>query len=182
VGLKPKLSLGVKSARVGFKPIMKKARGFVIARCELNSAVSESGLGSGLVLDLGTILNPGTGPNAVLNPFSDPSTVSLPFHFPVTSVASSAAVQEKIFDDHVDLGHGSAMSKPLNFYFRKSMAKRGSKVSAATKEWMSDTLGLTGMPPPVAQVTRALEIVGARWWKMKAAGLVLGAGSGFSLL
>jgi len=91
---------------------------------------------------------------------------------------------------HVDLGRGLAMSKPLNFYFRKSKAKRGPKVvvSAATEEWLSGTLGLTSMPPPVAQEAVALENVDAGWWKRKEAGLVLGArsalgsaGSGFSL-
>jgi len=67
------------------------------------------------------------------------------------------------------------MSKPLNFYFRKSKAKRGPKVvvSAATEEWLSGTLGLTSMPPPVAQEAVALENVDAGWWKRKEAGLVL---------
>jgi hypothetical protein len=53
------------------------------------------------------------------------------------------------------------MSKPLNFYFHKSKAKRGPKVivSAAAEEWLSDTLGLTGMPPPVAQEAVVLENV-----------------------
>jgi len=86
LGLKPKLSLGVKSAQVGFKPILKKARG--TAGRELSSVVSESSLGSG------TVSNP--GPDAVSDPDSDPGTDSLPFHFPITSMASSAAVQEKI--------------------------------------------------------------------------------------
>jgi len=49
----------VSSARVGFKPILKKARGFVTAGRELTSVVSESGWGQGSVSD------PGTGPNAV---------------------------------------------------------------------------------------------------------------------
>jgi hypothetical protein len=76
------------------------------------------------------------------------------------------------------------MSKPLNFYFRKSKAKRGPKVNAADEEWMSDTIGVTGMPPLIAQVTMALEIIDAGWLKRKEAGLVLSAGSacsGFSL-
>jgi hypothetical protein len=38
---------------------------------------------------------------------------------------------------------------------------------------MSDALGLTSMPPPVAQVTVALETVDAGWWKRKEARLVL---------
>jgi hypothetical protein len=46
--LKPKLSLGVRKARVGFKPILKKARGFVTAGRELISVVSKSGLGPGM--------------------------------------------------------------------------------------------------------------------------------------
>jgi hypothetical protein len=81
--------------------------------------VLESSLGLGLVSD----------------PSLDSSTDSLPFHFPVTFVVSSAVVQEKILANqtminpqvhaHVDLGRGPAMSKPLNFYFRKSKAKRG---------------------------------------------------------
>jgi hypothetical protein len=57
-------------------------------------------------------------------------------------------------------------------------------VSVAAKESLSDTLGLTGMPPPAAQEAMALENVEAGWWKRKEAGLVLGAGfvgSGFSL-
>jgi hypothetical protein len=37
------------------------------------------------------------------------------------------------------------------------------------------------MPPPVAQEAVALENIDAGWWKRKEAGLVLGAGSGFSL-
>jgi hypothetical protein len=71
------------------------------------------------------------------------------------------------------------MSKPLNFYFRKSKAKRGPKVvvSVAVEEWLSDTLSLMGMPPPVAQVVVALENVDAGWCKRKEAGLDLGAGS-----
>jgi hypothetical protein len=115
-------------------------------------------------------------------------------------VASSTADQEKILANQiviypqvhsrVDLGRGPAMSKPLNFYFRKSKVKRGLKVvlSAATEEWLSDTLGLTGMPPPIAQEAVTLENIDAEWWKMKEAGLVLGASfawgsasSGFSL-
>jgi hypothetical protein len=55
----------------------------------------ESSLGSGSISDLDTVLNPGTGPDVVSNPGSDPSTDSLLFLFPITSVASSAAVQEK---------------------------------------------------------------------------------------
>jgi len=81
LGLKPKLSLVVRSARVGFKPILKKARGFVTAGCELTSIVSEFGLGPGLVLD------PGRCPDAVSDSGLDPGT---------NSVTSSAAVQEKI--------------------------------------------------------------------------------------
>lgn len=57
-------------------------------------------------------------------------------------------------------------------------------VSVAAKVWLSDTLGLMGMPPPAAQEAMALENVEAGWWKMMEAGLVLGAGfvgSGFSL-
>jgi hypothetical protein len=115
LGLKPKLSLGVKSARVWFKPILKKARGFVTAGRELTSVVSESGLVPGLVSDPGIASNLGTGPDAILDLGSDPSIVSLPFHFPVTYVASLMVVQEKIFYGHVDLGRGPAMSKPLNF-------------------------------------------------------------------
>jgi hypothetical protein len=68
--------------------------------------------------------------------------------FSVTSVASLAAVQEKILANqtminpqvhsHVDLGRGPPVSKPLNFYFCKSKAKRGPNVvvSAATEEWL----------------------------------------------
>jgi hypothetical protein len=90
----------------------------------------------------------------------------------------------------VELGRGSAASKPLNFYFHKSKAKRGLKVvvSAVVEEWLLGTLDLMGMPPPTAQEALALENVDARWWKRKEAGLVLGAGSslgsassGFSL-
>jgi hypothetical protein len=77
LGLKPKLSLGVKSARVGFKPILKKARGFVTAGCELTSVVSESGLGSG------TVSNPGTDTNAVSDPGFDPGIDSLLIHCPL---------------------------------------------------------------------------------------------------
>jgi hypothetical protein len=44
LGLKSKLSLGVKSARVGFKPILKKARGFVTAVLDSVSA-SDPGYG-----------------------------------------------------------------------------------------------------------------------------------------
>jgi hypothetical protein len=194
--LKPKLSLGVKSARVGIKLIQKKARGFVTARRELTSVVSESGLGPSSISDPGTVSNLGTGLDAVLDLGSDPGTDSLPFLFPVTSVASTAANQEKILANqtvinpqvhsHEDLGRGPAMSKPLNFYFRKSKAKRGPKVfvSAAAEEWLSGTLGLTSMPAPVAQEAVALENVDAGWWKRKEAGLVLdagSAGSGFSL-
>jgi hypothetical protein len=90
LGLKPKLSLVVRSARVGFKPILKKARGFVTAGCELTSIVSEFGLGPGLVLD------PGRCPDAVSDSGLDPGTNSLLIHFSITSVTSSAAVQEKI--------------------------------------------------------------------------------------
>jgi hypothetical protein len=97
--LKPKLSLGVKCARVGFKPILKKARGSVTLGREINSVALEAGLssGSGLVSvsDLGTASNPSLGPDTVSDPGSDPGTVSLTFHFLVTFVASSAAVQEK---------------------------------------------------------------------------------------
>jgi hypothetical protein len=103
------------------------------------------------------------GPSTVLDPgtVSDPGTDSLLIHFPATSVASSAAIQEKILANQtvinplvhgqVDLGRGSAMSKPLNFYFCMSKAKRAPKVvvSAAAEEWLSDTLSLTGMPPPI---------------------------------
>jgi len=64
------------------------------------------------------------------------------------------------------------MSKPLNFYFCKSKAKR---VSVAAKEWLSDTLGLTGLPTPVTQEAIVLENVDAGWWKRKEVGLVLGA-------
>jgi hypothetical protein len=46
LGLKPKLSLGVKCARVGFKAILKKARGSVTVGREINSTALESGLGS----------------------------------------------------------------------------------------------------------------------------------------
>jgi hypothetical protein len=78
-GLKAKLSLGVSRAWVGFKPILKKARGFVAVGCELTSIVSESSLGLGMVLNLGT------GPGAVLDSSSGPGTDSLLIHFPVTS-------------------------------------------------------------------------------------------------
>jgi hypothetical protein len=81
LGPKPKLSLGVKSARVGFKPILKKARGFVIAGRELTSVVSESGLGQGSVSDRGIILNPGTCSDTVSDPGSNPGTNSLLIHF-----------------------------------------------------------------------------------------------------
>jgi hypothetical protein len=86
LGLKRKLSLVVRSARVG----LKKARGFVTAGCELTSIVSEFGLGPGLVLD------PGRCPDAVSDSGLDPGTNSLLIHFSITSVTSSAAVQEKI--------------------------------------------------------------------------------------
>lgn len=72
----------------------------------------------------------------------------------------------------MDLGRGPAMSKPLNFYFCKSKVKR---VSVTAKEWLSDTLGLTGLPTPVAQEAIVLENVDAEWWKRKEVGLVLGA-------
>jgi hypothetical protein len=49
LGLKPKLSLGVRSARVGFKPILKKVRGFVAARCEPTFVDSKSILGLGAI-------------------------------------------------------------------------------------------------------------------------------------
>jgi hypothetical protein len=44
LGLKPKLSLGVRSAWVGFKPILKKARGFVAVGREPTFVDLESGL------------------------------------------------------------------------------------------------------------------------------------------
>lgn len=50
----------------------------------------------GLKSGLGTVSNPGIGPDMVSNPDSDPGTNSLLIHFSVTSVASSAAVQKKI--------------------------------------------------------------------------------------
>jgi hypothetical protein len=68
LGLKPKLCLSVKNARVGFKPILKKARGFVTAGRELTSIVSKSGLGQG------SVSNPGIGPDAVSDPGSYPGT------------------------------------------------------------------------------------------------------------
>jgi hypothetical protein len=79
LGLKPKLSLGVRSAQVGFKPILKKTRGFVTAWRELTSIVLESSLGPGTraVSDLGS----GSGSDSLL------------IHFPVTFVASSTVVQ-----------------------------------------------------------------------------------------
>jgi hypothetical protein len=106
-------------------------------------------------------------------------------HFLVTFVVSLAVVQVKILANqkvinpqihgHVDLGRGPAVSKPLNFYFSKSKAKRGPKVvvSAAAEERLSDTLGLMGMPPLVAQEPVELENVDAGWWKRKEVGLVL---------
>jgi hypothetical protein len=62
-------------------------------------------------------------------------------------------------------------SKPPNFYFRKSKAKRGPKVvvSAAAEEWLLYTLGLTGIPLPAAQEAVALETVDVGFWKRKEA-------------
>lgn len=64
--LKPKLSLGVRKARVGFKPILKKARGFVAAGREFISVVSKSGLGPGMVSDQSTGLHVASGRDGVL--------------------------------------------------------------------------------------------------------------------
>jgi hypothetical protein len=65
LGLKPKLSLGVRSARVGFKPILKKVRGFVAARCEPTFVDSKSILGLGAISYPGTVWNSGSGPGVV---------------------------------------------------------------------------------------------------------------------
>jgi hypothetical protein len=145
-----------------FKPILKKARGVVATGHELTFVVSESGLGPGTGSNSGTVSNLGTSPYAVsdLGAGPGPGTDSLLIHFSIIYVASSAIVQEEILANqtlitprgHVDLGRGPAMSKPLNYYFRKSKAMRGPTVivSAAIEEWLSDTLGLTGMAPPTA--------------------------------
>lgn len=81
LGLKPIRSLGVKCARVGFKPILMKARG----SRTVGSTTLEFGSGSGSVP--GTYSNSGT--YAVSGPGSDLGSDSLSFHFLANSVASS---------------------------------------------------------------------------------------------